>query len=339
MPLHIIRNDITKVECDAIVNSANCSLLGGSGVDGAIHSAAGKELLEECKTLGGCGIGHAKITKGYKLPCKYVIHTVGPVWKGGHKGEKDMLISCYKNSLNLAKENGCESVAFPLISSGVYAYPKEQALHIAMETISEFLLENEMTVYLVVYDNSSFEISKSLFYDVKEYIDDVIYIPYKRRNSRNQYSCASLMCYELSEEDSCFSQSVDLECSKKSFMLEQMLDNIDDTFSVTLLKLIDIKGMSDVECYKKANVSRQTWCKIMNEKNYKPSKNTVIAFAIALQLTLEETKKLLLTVGFALSKSSRFDIIIEYFIVNKVYDIYLINETLFKFDEVGLGLQ
>ena len=335
MPLYIIRQDITKMECDAIVNAANSSLLGGGGVDGAIHRAAGGKLLEECKRLGGCDTGDAKITKGYDLPCKYVIHTVGPIWRGGKNGEKLLLESCYKKSLALARENACETVAFPLISSGVYGYPKDRALSVAVETISEFLFDHEMTVYIVVFDKASYQISEELFDGVAEYIDDnyvnekgkdCLYI----RRLRRRYSAKNMnICGSCLEDKALTPQGVSLE---------DMLSEMDDNFAVTLLKLIDVKGITDVECYKKANVSKQTWYKIMNEKSYKPSKNTVIAFAIALELTLEETKNLLATVGFALSKSNKFDIIIEYFLINGEYNIFTINETLFKFDQVCLGV-
>ena len=331
MPLHIIRQDITKIRCDAIVNAASNKLLGGGGVDGAIHRAAGWELLEECKTLGGCDTGDAKITKGYNLPCKYVIHTVGPVWKGGKKGEKILLESCYKKSLALAKENGCESVAFSLISSGVYGYPKSEALSVATKTISDFLLENEMTVYIAVYDSESFRISEDLFDDVKEYIDDN-YI--EENDNYYAYRHERRACLIEHYFDSLCEG---VEKAEKEVSLKDMLDDMDDSFAVTLLKLIDFKGITDVECYKKANVSKQTWYKIMNERDYKPSKNTVISFAIALKLSLKETQSLLATVGFTLSKSSKFEIIIEYFLLKEEYDIFTINETLFKFDQVCLG--
>lgn len=334
MPLYIIRQDITKVKCDAIVNAANSTLLGGGGVDGAIHKVAGAGLLEECKTLGGCDTGEAKITKGYNLPCKYVIHTVGPVWRDGKSGEKFLLESCYKKSLALAKEHNCETVAFPLISSGIYGYPKEQALAVAVDTISAFLFDNEMTVYIVVYDKASYQISEELFDDVQEYIDDN-YVDELQERQPSRYR----MMRPIEIQSRPFLDEIEEDCSiPKGISLEDMLSEIDDNFAVTLLKLIDLKGISDVECYKKANVSKQTWYKIMNEKNYKPSKNTVIAFAIALELTLEETNHLLSTVGFALSKSNKFDIIIEYFLIKGEYNVFTINETLFKFDQVCLGV-
>lgn len=332
MPLHIVRQDITKMECDAIVNAANQSLLGGGGVDGAIHSAAGRGLLEECKTLGGCKTGDAKITKGYDLPCKYVIHTVGPIWQGGINGERELLESCYKKSLALAKEYECETVAFPLISSGAYGYPKGSALRVAVNVIKEFLFDNEMTVYIVVFDKQSYQINNFMFNRVKRYIDDryVDENNLQRRFRGWDENCASeMVCYSM--------RSCQISFPQKT-TLEDMIARMDDNFAVTLLKLIDVKGLSDVECYKKANVSKQTWWKIMNEKDYKPSKNTVIAFAIALELSFEETQSLLSTVGFTLSHSSKFDIIIEYFLKNKIYDIFQINETLFEFDQVCLGV-
>ena len=335
MPLHIIRQDITKIECDAIVNAANSSLLGGGGVDGAIHKAAGIGLLEECKTLGGCDTGDAKITKGYNLPCKHVIHTVGPIWRGGQNGEKLLLESCYKKSLVLAKENNCETVAFPLISSGIYGYPKDKALSVAVEAISEFLFDNEMTVYIVVFDKASYQISEELFDDVAEYIDDNYVDENEERRLYNRPRRIFSSECDFDVGSVCFEQKA---LAPRPISLEDMLSEMDDNFAVTLLKLIDVKGITDVECYKKANVSKQTWYKIMNEKNYKPSKNTVIAFAIALELTLEETNHLLATVGFALSKSNKFDIIIEYFLINGEYNIFTINETLFKFDQVCLGV-
>ena len=172
MSFVIVRNDITKMPVDAIVNAADEALLGGHGVDGCIHRAAGPELLEACRALHGCKTGEAKITKGYQLPCKYVIHTVGPVWHGGTHGEREKLVSCYQKSLALAKDSGCESVAFPVISAGVFGYPKEEAMRVAAGAIRAFLAENDMTVYLVVFSRKSLQIAEALFSDITESIDD-----------------------------------------------------------------------------------------------------------------------------------------------------------------------
>ena len=333
MPLEIVRNDITKMAVDAIVNAANKSLLGGGGVDGAIHYAAGPELLAECKTLGGCKTGKAKITGGYNLPSKYVIHTVGPIYKDGKHGEKALLESCYRESLALAKAHNCETVAFPLISSGVYGYPKDQALKVAIDVISDFLLENELKVYIVIFDKAAYKISEKLFSDIAEYIDDNYvdeHTDYRRERMRmNMPMQASIGMFEA-----------DL-CECKAMMPEEDLDaklkQIDESFSQMLLRKIDEKGMTDAECYKKANIDRKLFSKIRSDVHYKPSKPTTIAFAISLELSLGETEDMLKKAGFALSHSNKFDIIIEYFISKGNYNIFEINEALFAFDQSLLG--
>jgi O-acetyl-ADP-ribose deacetylase (regulator of RNase III) len=330
MPLEIIRNDITKVHVDAIVNAANSSLLGGGGVDGAIHRAAGPELLEECRTLGGCKTGQAKITKGYRLPAKHVIHTVGPVWHGGNSNEEKLLADCYKNSLELAKEHNFESIAFPLISSGAYGYPKDKAFKTAISVIGEFLLSNEMTVYLVVYDKAAFVLSEKLFSSITQYIDDK-YIEEHSYNRRDIYE-------EAHQVRDIYLTEASVPAKKYKRSLDNVVKNMDETFSQMLLRLIDEKGMTDAETYKKANIDRKLFSKIRNDIYYKPSKPTAIAFAIALKLNLDETKDLLLRSGFALSNSSKFDIIIQYFIEDGNYNIFEINEALFAFDQSMLGV-
>lgn len=322
MPLEIVRNDITKMKVDAIVNAANESLLGGGGVDGAIHAAAGEKLLAECRTLGGCKTGKAKITAAYNLPAKYVIHTVGPIYEDGKHGEKDLLVSCYRSSLALAKEYNCQTVAFPLISSGIYGYPKDQALKVAIDVISDFLLENEMKVYIVIFDKAAYKISEKLFSDIAEYIDDLYveeHVDFPREHMRRRATSQSIMMKEL-----------DLD-------LDSKLKQIDESFSQMLLRKIDEKGMTDAECYKKANIDRKLFSKIRSDVHYKPSKPTAIAFAISLELSLEETEDLLKKAGFALSHSNKFDIIIEYFISKGNYNIFEINEALFAFDQSLLG--
>ena len=325
MPLEIIRNDITKVHADAIVNAADPSLLGGGGTDGAIHRAAGPELLAECRALGGCKAGEAKITKGYRLPAKYVIHTVGPVWHDGSSGEEKLLSDCYRNSLELAKKHKLESVAFPLISSGTFGYPRDRALSAAISAIGEFLLKNDMTVYLVVYDSASFMLSEKLFSSIKQYIDDN-YIEERasdftrdriRENFAREYANTAAFKSERS--------------------LDDVVKNLDETFSQMLLRLIDEKGMKDSETYKKANIDRKLFSKIRNDIYYKPSKQTAVAFAVALKLNLDESRDLLARAGFALSRSCHFDMIIQYFIEHHNYDIFVINEALFAFKQNLIG--
>lgn len=329
MPLIIVRNDITKMSVDAIVNAANETLLGGGGVDGCIHRAAGPELLAECRTLGGCKTGDAKITKAYRLPCQYVIHTVGPVWNGGSHGEWELLVSCYRTSLALAKEHGCETVAFPLISSGIFGYPKDQALRVAVDTIGEFLLHNDMTVYIVIFSRTAYQISSKLFADIAEYVDDH-YVDAHTDSQRERLRRRSVLeSRTLSADATAAPMAVG--------GLDSLLAHLDAGFSETLLKLIDRSGKKDAEVYKKANVDRKLFSKIRNNPDYKPSKATAIAFAIALELNLDETRDLVARAGYALSASSKFDVIIEYFIRQKKYDIFEINEALFAFDQSLLG--
>lgn len=330
MPLQIIRNDITKIKCDAIVNAANSTLRGGGGVDGAIHRAAGKGLLLECMKLGGCKTGQAKITKGYNLPCKYVIHTVGPKWKGGNSGERELLESCYRESLKLAFDNKCEIVAFPLISSGVYGYPKEEALQVAVNEIGKFLLGHDMLVYIVVFDKDCFRVSKKLIADITEYIDEYyVETHYVGRST-------TLLTYPLAKESAALSDT-EMPRAAASFSLDDAVNMLDESLSQMLLRKIDEKGLSDAEVYKKANVDRRLFSKIRSDVNYKTSKPTAIAFAIALELSLDETKDFLMKAGFALSHSNKFDVIIEYFIKNGNYNIFEINEALFEFDQQLLG--
>ena len=329
MPLEIVRNDITKMKVDAIVNAANETLLGGGGVDGCIHRAAGPELLQACRTLGGCRTGEAKLTGAYRLPCKYVIHTVGPVWNGGKYGEREQLASCYRSSLALAKKHGCETVAFPLISSGVFGYPKDQALRVAVDTISEFLAENDMTVYLVIFSRAAYAIGNKLFADIAAYIDDH-YVDVHTDSRRERMRRMSVLeGRALSAGAAAAPMSAD--------GLDSLLAHLDAGFSETLLKLIDRSGKKDSEIYKKANVDRKLFSKIRNNPDYKPSKPTAVAFAIALELSLPETRDLIARAGYALSASSKFDVIIEYFIRQKKYDIFEINEALFAFDQSLLG--
>ena len=347
MPLQIIRQDITKIECDAIVNPSNRQLEPGGGADWAIHEAAGEELYEACRKIGGCNVGDAVITSGFKLPCRYVIHTAGPGFiKSKQKEQEKLLASCYKKSLALAKEYNVESIAIPLISAGTYGFPNEIVLKIATSEIQNFLFENEMLVYLVVYNGTAFKTAGRFFKDIQEFIDDV-YV--KEHSLEDDLELSRVRIGSVNPQrsirpkNSRRDRKIEIEsciecCAEMSpVSLSDFLKNLDETFAITLLKLIDLKGMTDVECYKRANVSKQTWYKIMNDKKYKPSKNTVIAFAISLKLTYDETQRLLATAGFTLSRSSLFDVIIEYFLIERIYDITEINNTLFSYDQVCLG--
>ena len=345
MPLQIIRQDITKMKVDAIVNTTNEEMVGYSGVDYAIHTAAGELLDVECEETRPLYLGKAKVTKGYNLDCKYIIHTSGPIWRGGNDNERETLESCYRSSLAAAVEYGCETVAFPLISSGVYCYPKDQVLKIAVSVITEFLFEHELTVYLCVFDKNSYSFSKKLFTDICEFIDDDyaqnFVCDYEFLDSLTSketlIASETLECQSIDPLPKSTSTPYPLKKTRNN-TLEDYLKGMDKSFAYKLFEWIDIKGMTDVECYKKANVDKKTFSKIKcNPKTYKPSKHTAVAFAIALRLDIDETQDLLASAGLTLSRSLKFDKIIRYFIQNEIYDIFEINEALFEFDQVLLG--
>ena len=352
MPLQIVRNDITKMSVDVIVNTANPNETIGDGVDSRIHKIASPSLLKARKKIGTIACGDAKITPAYGLNADYVIHTVGPVWMDGNQGEVIALASCYRRSLELAAAYKCESIAFPLISTENYCIPKDVALETAIREIGRFLLKNDMVVFLVVYDKTSYQLSEKLFNDVKAYIDDR-YIEqhymratssYRRRedNCVGQIKNAAIRIPEFFKEKRASDSDMPDElvlpsASKSSRKLEDMLREIDLTFTEALLEWIRKKDLIEPEVYKKANMDRKLFSKIRNNVDYRPSKITAIALAIGLELNLDETKDFIGRAGYALSHSSRFDIIIEYFILNENYNIFEINEVLFAFDEPIIG--
>lgn len=443
MPFEIIRNDITNMRVDAIVNTANPRPVIGSGVDAAIHAKAGPMLLAARKLIGIMNTGEARVTPGFKLPCKHVIHTVGPVWEDGGYGEAWLLRQCYENSLKLALRHRCHSIAFPLISSGNYGFPKKVALDVAVETIRNFLKDHEMYVYLVVFSKESLELSDGLADQIRSFVDDA----YVQEREKAEYSFNVSRSFELVRERlgepdavdehpcawECEELPADWDRVEDSFRVEfdwdeapaihesdvtrreaeeqekmvstgalpridssqlnerksrpayspvptvkapprapefakaskpkwnesrapepewrestviplfdekelkKMVQQADASFSETLLKLIDLSGEKDSDVYKRANVDRKLFSKIRNNPQYKPSKSTAVAFAIALELDLEETRDFIGRAGYALSRSNKFDIIIEYFITHGRYDIYEINMMLFEFDQSLLG--
>ena len=344
MPFTIVRNDITKMEVDAIVNSANPRPIIGLGTDSAIHEAAGPALLSARQKIGEIAPGCAAITPAFDLHAKYVIHTVGPVWDNGSYGEEALLRSCYDRSLQLAVEYGCRSVAFPLIATNNYGFPKDKALQIAISAFSAFLLEHELQIYLVVFDRMAYRLSEKLFRNVASYIDQhyveewekTIYgakgntsrqrmVRQQDRNLYREYACEERMapCAPMAKP--------------KKASLADMLKKADAGFTETLLKLIDKTGKKDSEIYKKANISKQHFSKIRNNPKYQPTKATALALAIALELDLEKTKDLIGRAGYALTNSSKFDLIVSYFIEQGNYNVVEINIALYEFDQSLIG--
>ena len=343
MPFQIVRNDITKMAVDAIVNTANPRPIIGMGTDSMIHEAAGRGLLIARQAIGFIDAGSAEITPAFALNAKYVIHTVGPVWNGGGYGEEATLRNCYNNSLKLAVANNCKSIAFPLISTGNYGFPKDKALQIAISAFSTFLLEHEMQIYLVVFDRTSFKLSEKLFQSVASYIDEHYVetskiaargaIADNRRSFRHRQTREPEERRALEAYTPCYSMPM----PSVALSLEDMLKQTDAGFTETLLKLIDDSGRKDSEIYKKALLSKQHFSKIRNNPDYKPTKPTAIALALALELDLDATKDLIGRAGYALTNSSKFDLIIQYHIENKKYNVVEINTVLYEFDQSMLG--
>ena len=337
MSFNIVRKDITTMEVDAIVNAANIELLEGGGVCGAIFKAAGtRQLQEACDELSPIDIGEAIITQGFNLSAKFIIHAAGPIYEISNKEESERLLRLtYMNALKLAVENNIETIAFPLISSGIYGYPKEEALRVATSTIKEFLRHHDLNVTLVVYDKESFSTSKKLIREVQSYISEHYIVDKQISKRKRALDAASKESYEDRLEAAMENEILTTFDVTES--LDNLIINLDETFSETLFRLIDVKGMNDVEVYKRANIDRKLFSKIRSNEAYMPSKRTAIAFAIALELSIHETDDLLKRAGYALSHAVKFDVIIEYFIINEKYDIFEINEVLFSYDQPLLG--
>ncbi|HOO49470.1 MAG TPA: macro domain-containing protein [Saccharofermentans sp.] len=340
MPFTIVRQDITKLKVDAIVNAANTDLAMGGGVCGAIFKAAGAlELQAACDKLAPIKTGEAVITPGFGLRAKFIIHASGPVYSQRNKEQNEQLLrAAYTNSLKRAVENNCISIAFPLISSGIYGYPKDEALQVATSAIQDFLKDYDLEVTLVVFDKSSFAVSRELLGAVESYIDEHFFE--KHQIKRRQLLDAEKGALEEAlEEEGIFSPKIleSMQAPLARAGIDDFVDNLDEPFSMTLLRLIDAKGKTDVEIYKRANLDRKLFSKIRTSRNYMPSKRTAVGLAIALELSLDETEDLLERAGYALSHSQKFDVIVEYFIVSGKYDIFEINEVLFKYDQPLLG--
>ena len=401
MPFQIVRNDITKMQVDAIVNTANPSPGYGSGVDTAVYEAAGEtELLAKRQEIGAVAPGTSFITDGYRLPAKYIIHTVGTSWHGGGEGEEDVIRDCYRSVFRLAAENDIESLAIPLLASGSYGFPKGIALRIALSEIESFMSDSEMELYLVVFDDKSFSLSSELYGDIESYISE----NYVEEKSLEEYEgfhrssveapapkpqkparkfmrgfagasvpdflsgsakMAGAGSFRKAEEEEDLSEAEAYSCAfsdedaseeeidaapvyaatapimgvKVDRSLDDVINNLDKTFMELVFSFADEKGMTDVEVQKKANLDRKAFSKLKCGTTKNPSKSTALALAIALELSLDDTKDLLSRAGLALSPCSKQDVIVQYFIEREAYDIFEINIVLYEHGEPPLGMQ
>ena len=338
MPLFIVRKNIVNMDTDAIVNTANRKPLVGSGLDKAVYEAAGwNELLAWRKSVGTIEVGESVVSPAFRLRAKHVIHTVGPLWCGGMSGETDALAKCYRTILEKATAYKCQSVAVPLISTGNFRFPKELAFGIARDVITAYLMAHDLAVYLVVFDKESYHISKDLFNDVRTYIDET-YVGQVAQREYHETLYSRLCDMDMCRTTAAVGAKACLSYAKSSSnSLADVVSDLEDSFAEVLFRHIDDRGFTDPEVYKRANLDRKLFSKIRKNKSYQPSKNTALALAIALKLSLDETKDFIAKAGYALTHSSKMDIIVEYFITRKEYDIFKLNEVLFEFDQPLLG--
>lgn len=342
MPFSIVRNDIAQVHAEVLVNAANEHLAAGGGVCGAIFDGAGfAQMQRACGEIGGCPTGSAIATPGFRLPCRWVVHAVGPVWRGGAFGEERLLRSCYRSVFAEVDRLGATSVAYPLISAGIYGYPVASALRIAREETAAYLesCERDVQVTLVVFSRDALRAATAEVSDLQAYIDDAYVAESPFVYERRSELAAALPAHMLgsvpmaSEELADHLETVASDASD----LNEALDNLDAPFSTTLLALIDARGMTDAEVYKRANISRQLFSKIRSNPGYRPAKPTAVALGLALGLDYDGLQDLLARAGFTLSHSSKFDVIIEFFVERGEYDLFRINEALFTYDQPLLG--
>ena len=371
MPFSIVRDDISRVHADVLVNAANVRLAPGGGVCGALFSAAGfDEMRAACEAIGGCATGDAVATPAFNLPARWCVHAVGPIWRGGRAHEEELLRRCYRSAFARAVELGARSVAFPLISAGIYGFPVERALAIAREEVAAFLRHHdEVALTLVVFERAVVQMGNALVEQVQEYIDDeyVDSSSFMRRDMGElerelQWTedASAPLSVEMAEPvalPECLQEDDASIAAPRPFVaanirmpgaampgapsragatldaeIAQLVATLDAPFSTTLLALIDARGMTDVEVYHRANISRQLFSKIRGNESYRPSKQTVVALAIALELDMSATQDLLARAGFTLSKSSKFDVIVRFFIERGIYDLFQLNEVLFAYD-------
>ena len=342
MPLSIVRNDIACVHADVLVNAANTHLAEGGGVCGALFAAAGRERMRAaCDAIGGCSAGDAVATPAFDLPARWCIHAVGPIWRGGGHGEEAVLHSCYRSIFVRAVELGARSVAYPLISAGIYGYPAASALSVAREETRAFLADHDdVEVTLVVFDRSAVQLGSALEREIREYIDDeyVAQSPYAFGRAAEldraaRWEDAPGPAGNAAEWMLCAAADV----APAPAELDDLLDHLDAGFSETLLALIDQRGLSDAEVYHRANLSRQLFSKIRSNPSYRPTKPTAVALAMALELDMPAAQDLLARTGLALSRSSKFDVIVRFFLEHGIYDIYRLNEALFAYDQPLVG--